>query len=69
MIGLRISETDLELVVIFRQHGKILSSSVHPIETPEAFREAMAIAYDAFHSKNPDVSLLDDVEVIFDKVD
>ena len=64
----RVSEADLELVVIFRQGGKHLSVSVHPIHRPEDFRSAMAAAYDAFHQKNPDVSLLD-VEVIFDKVD
>jgi len=69
MIGFRVSKADLELVVIFRQNGKILSSSVHPIQTPEAFREAMATAYDAFHTKNPNVSLLDDVQIIFDRVD
>jgi hypothetical protein len=69
MIGFRVSKADLELVVIFRQNGKILSSSVHPIESPEDYRAALATAYDAFHAKNPNVSLLDNVEVIFDKVD
>jgi hypothetical protein len=65
----RVSEADLELVVIFRQRGKILSSSVHPIHSQEGFREALATAYDSFHAKNPGVSLMDDVDVIFDKVD
>ena len=68
MIGLRVSKADLELVIIFRQGGKRLSVSVHPIQKPEDFREALATAYDTFYRKNPDVSLLD-VEVIFDKVD
>jgi hypothetical protein len=65
----RVGKADLELVVIFRQNGKILSSSVHPIHTPEGFREALATAYDSFHTKNPGISLMDGVEVIFDKVD
>lgn len=69
MTGLRVSKADLELVVIFRQNGKILSSSVHPILSPEGFREALATAYDGFHAKNPGVRLMDGVEVIFDKVD